>query len=47
MNLYTEATIAWCKNRELLAIQRDCVCGCDCRVVKKTRCPGKFYSVTQ
>ena len=37
-----DATICWCQNRGLLFSQKDCHCGRSCRVVKRSRYPGKF-----
>ncbi len=39
-----DSTIAWCRGRGMLSTRHDCatICGRSCRIVKRTRYPGKI-----
>ena len=32
-----EATVRWCQEKRLLPTERECVCGTECRIVKRSR----------
>ena len=34
-----EATVRWCQEKRLLPTERECVCGTECRIVKRSRYP--------
>ena len=38
-----EATVRWCQEKRLLPTERECVCGTECHIVKRSRYPERIF----